>query len=165
MLKMIVSLLKSLSNETSPWQLAFAVSFAMIFAFLPDFTLLSIFVLFVLLSFRINLAMFLLSAGFFKLFIILFDPLMAQFGEMFLSIENLQPLFDKAYNNDVLRLFHFNQTLVMGSMLTSLLLFVPVLFLSKFLIVKYRTHLLTRLNKLHLVQMLKASSALRWFIK
>jgi len=162
---MIVSLLKSLSNETSPWQLAFAVCFAMIFALLPFFTLLSVIVLFVLLSFRLNLAMFLLSAGFFKIFVILIDPIMIQFGEAVLASQSLKSVFDMAFNNDVLRLFHFNQTLVMGSMLTSFILFVPVLFLSKFLIVRYRSHLLTRLNKLHLVQMLKASSALRWFIK
>ena len=165
MIKMIMSLLKSLGNETSPWQLAFAVSFAMIFAFLPFFTLLSVFVLFMLLSFRINLGMFLVSAGFFKIFVILIDPLMNNFGEAILAAKSLTPVFDMAFNNDVLRLFAFNQTLVMGSMLTSFILFVPVLFLSKFLIVKYRVHLLTRLNKLHVVQMLKASSALRWFIK
>jgi len=162
---MIASLLKALSNETSPWQIAFAASFAMIFAFLPFFTLLSVFVLFMLLSFRINLGMFLVSVGFFKIFVILIDPLMVPFGESFLAIQSLKPIFDMAFNSDVLRLFHFNHTLVMGSMITSFALFVPVLFLTKFLVVKYRTHLLTRLNKLHIVQMLKASSAMRWFIR
>jgi len=165
MLKMIVSLLKALSNETSPWQLAFAVSFAMLFSLLPFFTLLSILILLMLLSFRINLGMFLLSTAFFKIFFVLIDPMLNQLGEHVLMASLFTPIFDAAFNNDILRLFHFNNTLAMGAMVAGVVLFIPVLLLSKWLVVRYRVHLLTRINKLHIVQLLKASSAMRWFMK
>ncbi|BCE02292.1 TIGR03546 family protein [Marinicellulosiphila megalodicopiae] len=165
MLKMIASLLKSISNDSNPYQLAFAVSFAMVFSFLPFFTFLSIIVLFCLLSFRINLAMFLLGCAFFKTLAFSIDPLLIKVGESVLMQASLTGMFDSAFNSDFLRLFHFNHTLVMGAMVVSFVCFVPVLFISKILIVRYRVHLLTRINKLHIVQLLKASNKLNWLIR
>jgi uncharacterized protein (TIGR03546 family) len=59
--------------------------------------------------------------------------------------------------SDFWRLTAFNNTLVMGSLLLSLLAFVPVLVVSRLLIVMYRGKLLAWIEKLKVVQVLKAS--------
>lgn len=63
MLNFLAKLLKVLNSERSPGQLAAAVSLAAIIGMTPLYSLHNLFVLFLVLFFRVNLTVFFYSAG------------------------------------------------------------------------------------------------------
>jgi uncharacterized protein (TIGR03546 family) len=89
-------------------------------------------------------------------------PAMTAAGEALLTSNSLIPLWTSMYQNDIWRLAHFNHTLTLGSLVTSVVLSIPLFFIFKALIVKYRASVLEWVRKTHFAQALKASS---WFSK
>ncbi|SMF05744.1 TIGR03546 family protein [Alteromonadaceae bacterium Bs31] len=159
----IVKFLKAISSETNPWQIAFALVLGMIFGLSPLWRLHNVLILFVVLVFRVNVATFLVSLGVFSALAFALDPLMLQLGERLLLADGLQQFWTALYNSPLGLLSQFNHTLTMGSLVSSLLAAPFVLFLSKYLIVKYRSSVMERVNKMHIVKVLKASTLFQKF--
>jgi len=74
-----------------------------------------------------------------------------------LTAPTLEGLWTTLYNTTLWRLVRFNNTIVMGSVVFSLALFVPLYFLSNVLILRYREHVLAWVEKTRLMQFFKAS--------
>jgi len=157
MLNTLATLLKVLNSETRPSQISLALAFAMIIGFTPLFSLHNLLVILLVLVIRVNLATFFLGFALFSGIGYLLDPLFHEFGQLVLSNEAMQQLWVSLYNSTVWRLAHFNNTIVMGSLLISLALFVPVVLAANYLITKYRTSLLQWVNKIKIVQIIKGS--------
>ncbi len=154
----LVKFLKVISSETNPWQIAFALVLGMFVGFSPLLRLHNLLILFVVLFFRVNIATFLVSIGFFSILAFALDPLMLNIGESVLQAGSLQGVWTAFYNSSLGQLSQFNHTLTMGSFVFSLLVSPVLLFLSKYLIVKYRSTVMERINKLHIVKLLRAST-------
>ena len=69
------------------------------------------------------------------------------------------PLWTEWYNDALLRWSRFNNTVVLGSLVASLLLFFPVAVLVRFAIGQYRQRWQQKLEQTRFMQLLKAS---RW---
>ena len=143
MLTIIAKLLKLLNSNVSPSQLALAVCFAAALGLTPLSSPHNILLVFLLLLLRINLSLFLLSWGFFTLIAYAFDPVSHSIGLALLQADALQGLWQSLYNNNFWRFLGFNNTLILGSTVVSLILTIPLFFISRLLIIKYRSHLLT----------------------
>lgn len=157
MLTVLAKLLKLLNSDTNPAQLALAVCFGLSIGLMPGFSALLL-VLFILVCvIKANLTLFLLVWGIFEGVAYVFDPLIHQLGYWVLTQPSLSTFFTELLNSSVWTLAAINNTLVMGAALVILALWLPVFFLVKVLVVKYRSNIQRLIEKFKIVQMLKGS--------
>ncbi len=156
-MRLLLKLLKALNSDASPWQLAFGLTFGMIVGLTPILRLHNLVILLLVLCFRVNISGFLLALAFFSGVAWITDPLVLGWGESVLTAASLQDIWTALYNTDLGRISQFNHTLTMGSLLLGLLLSPIMLFVSRWLIVKYRERFMAWVTKLKIIQFLKGS--------
>ena len=164
MLEMIAKTLKVLNSETEPGQISLAVCLAMVMAFTPLFSPHNLLVLLAVLVLRVNLSAFGVSWAALSTAALGLDPLFHHVGLGLLKMEGLQGIWTSLYNTTWFRLGHFNNSIVMGSLFVSLLLFVPLYFLLNWAIARYREHLLAWINKTPIMRALKASKLYEFYL-
>lgn len=157
MIKLLAKLLRVLHSDTDPGQISLGVSFAMIAGLTPLLSVHNLFVLLLVCILRVNLGAFLLGLALFTGIAYLLDPLFHLLGLTVLTAPSLEGLWTSLYQSVWWRLEYFNNTIVMGSVMLSVGLFVPVLLLSNLLIRRYRQHVLAWIQKTRIMQMFKAS--------
>jgi uncharacterized protein (TIGR03546 family) len=157
MIEIIARTLKILNSESEPGQISLALCLAMIAGLTPLYSLHNLLVVFLVLILRVNLSAFLLGWLFFSAIAYLLDPLFHSIGLNVLTAGFFEPLWTALYNLTLLRLARFNNTIVMGSLLFSLVTFIPLYILSNFLIVKYRDHILSWIRNTRIMTAIKAS--------
>ena len=157
MLTILAKIFKTLNSETEPFQISLALSFAMIAGLTPLWSLHNILVLLLVLILRVNLTTFMLGWLGFSGVAYVLDPLFHVFGLHILTNNSLHGLWTALYNSPLWRLSNYNNSILMGSLVISLGLFVPLFFLSNLVINKYREHILAWVMKSRIVQVLKAS--------
>jgi uncharacterized protein (TIGR03546 family) len=123
----------------------------------PLWNLHNLIVLLLVLILRVNLTTFILAWLGFSGIAYLLDPVLHAFGFHILTADALRGVWTSLYNSTLWRLSNYNNSLLMGSLITSLGLFVPLFFLSNIFIRKYREHILAWVMKSRIVQALKAS--------
>ena len=157
MLTMIAKLIKVLNSESEPGQISLAFCLALVMGFTPLFSLHNLIVLFLVFFLRVNLTGFLLAWSVFSALAYLLDPFFSWLGRALLTADPLTGLWTALYNITLWRLENFNNSIVMGSLSISLILFIPLYFLFNFLILRYRQHVLAWLQKTRIAQMIKAT--------
>lgn len=157
MLRLLARLLRVLNSETNPGQISLGFCFAMVAGLTPLVSLHNLVVLLLILILRVNLSAFLLGLAVFSGMAYPLGPVFDWIGTQILTAPALEGLWTGFYNSTLWRLTRFNNTLVMGSLDFSLVLFVPLYFLSNGLIVRYREHVLAWVEKTRLMQFFKAS--------
>lgn len=156
-MRLILKLLKVLNSESDPIQISLAFGFAMIAGLTPLFSLHNAMVLLLVLLLRVNLSAFIIGLVFFSGIAYLLDPLFHWFGLLILTSGSLEGLWTVLYNSTIWRLENFNNSIVMGSLLFAILFFAPFSFALNKLIIKYRENIITWVQRLRIVQVLKAS--------
>ncbi|MHC3994081.1 TIGR03545 family protein [Thiomicrolovo sp. ZZH C-3] len=146
-MQFLLKLFKALNSAQSPWQVTLAITLGMIAGLTPISGLQNAVILLLAFLLNIHLGLFFVSAALFAGMGYLFDPWFEQLGYVLLSSEGLQGLWTGFYNNGFVRLTHFNNTLVMGATVVSLLLAVPLYLLLGWLIGRYRTVLAAFLER------------------
>jgi uncharacterized protein (TIGR03546 family) len=157
MVRSIAKLLMVLNSETEPGQISLGFCFALIAGLTPLLSLHNLFVLLLVLLLRVNLSAFILGLVVFSGVAYLLDPLFHLIGLALLTAGSLQDLWTSLYNSTLWRLERFNNTIVMGSLVFSVVGFVPSYSLSNILIRRYRVHVLAWVQKTRLMQMFRAS--------
>lgn len=142
MLHIIARILKVLNSETAPAQIAAAVILALFMGLSPLGAPHNLFFLLLVLVLRVNLSLFIVSFGIFSAIGWLMDPWAHSLGLALLQAEALQGLWTALYNNDFWRFLGFNNTLTLGSMLSALVLSVPLYFGVTWAVRNYRQHVL-----------------------
>jgi len=158
---MLAKLLKALNAEGSPSQISGAFVLGMIIGFTPLGTPHNLLILFFALVLRINLTGFLLAWGVFSAIAYLLDPVFITLGEHLLTHPELKETWRGMYVVDAWRVTRFNNTLVLGSLVVSLVMALPAFFLFNLLIRQYREHVLAAVQTSKIVQMLKANKLYR----
>jgi len=160
----IFNLLKQMSADTDPAQIALAVSFALIFSFTPLWSLHNVLVLLLVSILRVNWSVFFAAWALLSLAAFVLDPLFHIVGTHILTMQSLNETWTAMYNNNFWYLFNFNNTIVMGSLVISLTLFIPVFFISKWLVIRYRNNVVDYVKKSHVLQLAKANKWLSPFL-
>jgi uncharacterized protein (TIGR03546 family) len=163
MVRLLLKLLRVLNSETRPAQISLALCLAMVAGLTPLLSLHNLLVLLLVLVVRVNLAAFLLGLALFAGLGVLLDPLFHTVGLTVLKAAALQEVWVTLYNTAAGRLEHFNNTIVMGSLVVSLVAFVPLFVVANGLIRRYRDHVLAWVRKTRLVQALKATKLFRTY--
>lgn len=157
MLTMIAKLLKILNSDSSPGQIALGFAFALFIGLTPFFSLHNLVILLLVFIIRVNLGGFFLAAAVFTLLAYLLDPVSIQIGEKLLNDPAMVGFWTELYQSDAWRAFKFNHTLLLGSVVLSAVLFIPVWVIFSILIKQYRTRLMAWFEKLKIVKFIKAS--------
>lgn len=157
MFTLLANCLKILNSESEPGQISLALCFSMIMGFTPLVSLHNVVTLFLVMLIRVNLSAFLLGWGLFSLIAYGLDPLFHMLGVIVLNAPIFKDLFTTMYNIPLFRISGFNNSLVMGSLVFSLVLFIPSFVLFNALITRYRVDVLNWVKKLKLVQIMKTS--------
>lgn len=151
MLKAIIKFFKALNSNVHPGEIAHAVCLGMILGFMPKtnalWYILTVFFLFV----RINKGSFILFTFLFSLLAPTLDNLFDTIGWWFLNIEKLKPAFIWLLEIPFVGFTKFNNTIVTGSLLASLALYIPVYFIVRIFLKYWRAFLAPAVRKSKLV--------------
>jgi len=161
MLQAIAKLFKVLNSESEPGQISMAFCFSMIAGFTPFWSLHNILVLLLVLIIRVNLSTFFLGLVFFTGVAYLLDPLFHRIGLAVLTADPLKGLWTVLYSSTIWRIERFNNSVLMGSLITSLVLFIPVYIFMNMMIRQYRVHILGWVRKTRVMKAFTASKLYR----
>lgn len=163
MLNLLAQLLKALNSESAPGQIALAVAFALWMALTPMWTVNNLLLFALVLVLRVNLSAFFAALAGFSLLTLAIDPISQRLGASLLQMASLQDMWTALYQHGFWRVLQFNNTLMLGGSAIALLAFLPVSMLVRLLVVQYRVRLLRWMQKLKIVQALKASKFYQWY--
>jgi len=142
-----IKLFKLINSEQEPHQISLGLSLGMITGFTPTFSLHNLLVLFILLMIRANISAFIVATALFSLLAFALDPAFHSLGNTLLHLPSLQQTWTEMYNNSFWRLTQYNNTVTLGSLVVSLVAFVPLFLLGNFLIRNYRSRVQVRFAK------------------
>ncbi len=163
MLTLLAKLFHALNSDSSIRQIALAIALGFIVGLSPLFTLHNIVIIFFVLLIRVHLGSFILAAGFFSGLSYLLSPLIVGVGEYLLTKPEFVDLFTQLYQFSLFKLAHWHHTYILGALILGSILCVPIYFASKFIIEKYRVHIMSFFEKFRIVQALKASKFYRLY--
>ncbi len=163
LLKQIFAFFQLLNSDTGRDQLAAGLACGIILGFAPFFSLQTILVLILVFFFRIQLGAAFLSAFFFKFVAYAFDPIADILGRNILETEALRPIFVKIYNMPILPFTRFNDSIVMGSLVISVILTIPGFFIFRHLVERYRIVVVARIRETKIWKAMAASKFYNWY--
>ena len=161
MIRIVAKFLKILNSESDPVQISLAFCLAMIMGFTPILSPHNLLVLLLVLLLRVNLSAFILGFGLFSGIAYLLDPLFHKIGLAILDANSLGSIWTALYNSTIWRVEKFNNTVVMGSLLFSLIFFVPLLLFSNLAINRYREYVFSWIQKTRVMKLFKATKFYR----
>jgi uncharacterized protein (TIGR03546 family) len=155
--KFILKFIRILNKDASPGSIAAGLALGLVWGLLPKFGIMGVAVMTLALVLTVNFSAALVSAAAFTVVAWAGDPLFNKIGYALLTTAPLKGLWTALYNTPVVPWTRFNNTLVMGSLATGLVLMVPAFFAFRWGVVKYRERVLAAVQKWKIVQVLKAS--------
>lgn len=150
-------MLKVMNSESNPGQISLAFCFAFIAGLTPTTSLHNLLILFLVLILRVNFSGFILAFGFFSGLSYALDPLFHFIGLKLLTSDFLNNFWTSLYNVAIWRLERFNNTIVLGSVIFSLVLLMPLYLVSNFTIRQYRQHILAWVKKTRIMQIVSGT--------
>lgn len=165
LLKQLYNFFKLLNSDTDTAPLAYGLSLGLILGFAPFFSIQTLIVFFIVFIFRVQLGAAFLSAFFFKFIAFIFDYPAHLLGKSVLESEALRPLFISMYNMPFVPMTRFNNSIVMGSMIVSILLFPFAFYGFKALIIAYRASVVASFKGTKLWKTFTESKIYNWYSK
>lgn len=138
MFSRIIKILKALNSSQRPWQISVALFLGAVAGLTPLMSLHNLVVLLLAFFINVNFGMFLLSFAGCTLIAYLLDPLFHRIGYGLLTAESLHGFWTQFFSCPVFLLGNLNNTLVMGSLVFTLALGIPMIFVLNKMVVKYR---------------------------
>lgn len=166
LIKLLRSLAKTLHSDGTPAQIAYGMALGAALGITPIANAHNLVVLLLLAILNVSFAAGLLAWAIFVPIGFMFDPVFDRIGRSLLDAAALRPLWTAWDNIPVLALTNFNNTVVLGSVVAWLVLFVPIFFAARYGVVKYRTTLGERVRNSRYYKLLEASqlyNVYRWF--
>lgn len=167
LLKLIRSLVKTLHSDGSPAQIALGVALGAALGLTPLINAHNVVVLLLLAVLNVSFAAGMLAWALFVPVGFLLDPLFDRIGHVLLvETPSLRPLWTTWDNVPGLALTNFNNTVVLGSVVAWMALFIPLFFLARYGVVRYRATLGERVRQSRAYKALHASqlyNVYTWF--
>jgi uncharacterized protein (TIGR03546 family) len=167
LLKLLQSLVRTLHSEGTPTQIAAGVALGAALGLTPLLGLHNLFVVAALALLNVSFGAGLLGLTLFAPIGFLLDPFFDRLGSvLLLSVESFRPLWEFTDATPVVAWFNLNNTVVLGSIVGWLALFVPIYLIARLGVVRYRATAGERIAKSRAYQAIRASRAYtvyRWF--
>ena len=147
MIRYIVKMFRALNANANPGEIAHAFSIALLLAFLPKNNLLW-YILFIFFLFvRINKGAYFLLLILFSMFASAFDPIFNTVGYKILTLPALEGFFGTLIEIPFVGFTRFNNTIVMGSFICGLILYIPVYIAGRAFVKVWRTVIASRIRQ------------------
>jgi uncharacterized protein (TIGR03546 family) len=153
-------------SNINPDEIAAGFALGSIIGFTPFFALHNLFVFFLIIIFNVNIGAAMFGAFIFSMVGVFTDPIAHQIGYLLLvKAEALTPFWTQLYNMPIVPFTRFNNTVVLGSLIISIILFIPVWLMFKKLIILYRTKWKDKVDKWKIMQLMKSTSIYDYYTK
>ena len=159
-------MVKALNSEGRPGQVAAGIALGACLGLTPLLSLHNIVVVLLAMILTVSLAGFSLGWTVFVPLGFLLDPLFDRIGDALLSAPWLAGLHTWIANTPVISLAGFNNTIVLGSLVFWIVMYVPIYLLAKKGVERYRATVYERLRNTRAFQAVKASQLYKvyqWF--
>jgi uncharacterized protein (TIGR03546 family) len=167
LLKLLQSLVKTLHSDGSPGQIAGGVALGAALGLTPIANVHNLIVLALLVMLNVSFGAGMLAWGVFVPVGFMLDPIFDRVGRWLLvDSPSLRPLWTSWENSPGLALTNFNNTVVLGSFVLWLVLFLPIYFGARWSVLRYRETLGARVRQSNFYKVLSASqlyNVYRWF--
>jgi len=164
-IKIIKKLLKALNADASPAEIAGGLVLGAFLGLTPALALHNIIVISLIVVLRVNVSAAVFSSILFGIIGFATDPAAHLLGKKLLFTEGLSSLWTALYNMPVVPLTRFNNTVVLGSFIISVIAAIPLYVGGKKFVVIYREKLQERVQKLKIVKLFKASKIYKVYTK
>ncbi|OQW52176.1 MAG: TIGR03546 family protein [Proteobacteria bacterium SG_bin7] len=165
LLKQIFAFLKLLNSDTGTNQIASGIAAGFILGMAPTFSLQTILIIILLFFFRIQIGAATLSAFFFKFVAFIFDPVFNEMGKKILEMDSLKELFATMYNMPIVPFTRFNNSIVMGAGVTSIVLAPFIYVIGKVLVIKYRVAVVQKFKQTKAWKAFTLTTIYQWYLK
>jgi uncharacterized protein (TIGR03546 family) len=165
MIRQFAKLLRILNSETAPINISLGICFGMVVGFTQMWSVHNLIILFIVLFFRVNLSAFIIGTLAFKSLSFLFNGAFHQIGLSLLTAEFYNDIGTYLYNVTFWKFDRINNTIVIGSIVLSIIGFIPMLLLLNVLIKKYREHILTYVRKTKIAKAMLSSNIYHYYKK
>jgi uncharacterized protein (TIGR03546 family) len=155
MLRQILKVIKALNSNAKPWQLSLGVSFGAIVGLTPLTSLHNLALIFLALIINMNIGIMVLSAIVFSGVAYILDPVFHSTGLAILKSGSLATVWENVFSCPIALVAQLNNSIVMGSLVISILLAVPLFFIFNLFVKKYREVFLTYMEKFPIFKSLK----------
>ena len=166
-LKTLQSLLKELHSDGTPMQIALGAALGAALGLTPIANVHNAIVLALLLVLNVSFGAGMLSWALFVPLGFILDPLFDRIGHrLLMETPALTPMWTTWFNAPLVPYTNFNNTVVLGSVVGWLVLFVPIMLLVRFLVLRYRATYGERVRRSRFYKAVTASQAYnvyRWF--
>jgi len=157
LIKLIQSLFGALHSEGTPGQLAAGMVLGSFLGLTPLFNLHNALIFAALVLLNVSFAGGLLGWALFVPVGFLLDPLFDWIGHRLLLAESLRRFWTSLYNTPVVPLTNFNNTVVLGSLVFALLASVPLFFVLRWAVARYRVTIGERVRQSRFYKTVMAS--------
>lgn len=154
MLNGILKLFQALNSNKKPAEIAHACCLGVILGFMPKNNALW-YIIFVFFFFvRINKGAYLVMTAIISLFAWRLDPVFNYVGYQILTLPQFENFFSWLLDIPFVGFTKFNNTIVMGSLVVSLVAYIPVFILTKLFVLLWRKKISPKLGSLGFVKFL-----------
>lgn len=165
-LKLLAKMVKVLRSEAAPEQIAGGFILGMIPGLTPFWSLHNVVVLLLIILLRVNVAAALFALAVFSALAYPLDPLFNQLGySVLVNLPMLHGLWTALYSMPIIAFANLNNTIVMGSLISSLVFLWPVYVLSKSGVVLYREKVDKKIQRWKIIKIVKSSKIYTFYMK
>ena len=158
LLKLVQSLVKALHSEGTPFQVAVGVALGAAWGLTPLMNLHNLVIALGVLFFSVSIGGAMLGWLVFTPVDFLLDPVFDRIGSrLLLDSPGLTGFWASLYNTPLVPYTNFNNTVVLGSVVSWVVLFVPILLLARWGVAEYRRRWGARVEQSRFMQAVKAS--------
>jgi len=158
LIKLLQNVIRSLNSQGTPGQVAAGIALGSALGLTPLVNLHNLVILGAGMLLNVSFPAFVLGWTLFVPIGFALDPLFHAIGRtLLIGTPGLRPLWTAWYNTPIIPLTNFNNTVVLGSVITWVVLFVPLFFLLRSLVALYRDRVYARLQRMRIFQAVTAS--------
>ena len=156
--KLVRSIIKALHSDGTPGQVAMGIALGSILGLTPLVSLHNAPIIAVILLLNVSVPGAMLGWLVFVPVGFLLDPLFDAVGEiLLLDASGLESAWAWVLSRPVIALMNFNNTVVLGSFLIALILFLPIFYGGRWAVTRYRATVAERIRRSAVYKMWKAS--------
>lgn len=156
-LQFLQQLFKALNSEGTPGQVGMGMAIGLCFGLTPLVSLHNLVVLAIAMLTTVSMPGVFLGWAIATPLGFIFDPLFDRLGMAILTQDALAPFFTWVVNTPLVALSRLNNSIVLGSLVTWLVLLIPMFFVFRVLVARYRADVYAHVQKWKVVQVVKGS--------
>ena len=163
-LKLLQSLVGTLNSEGTPRQIAAGIALGAALGLTPLVNVHNLLIFAAACLLNVSFGGFLIGWTVFVPLGFALDPIFQAVGLALLQAPGLTGLWTTLTNVPGVPLTNFNNSVVLGSVVGWVVLWLPIFFLARFLVVKYRVHVYERLQRTRVFKAVAASKLYNYYL-